>query len=431
MEPLVSIVLPTYNGEKYLKKAIESIIKQTYKNWELIIINDCSTDSTVDIIKEYLKKDNRISLYSNEKNLKIPKSLNKGFGYAKGKFYTWASDDNIYKPNAFEVLVNYLITHPEVDLVSSRADLIDADGKIFKIFDKNNKRNLIRFTRGCNIGGCFMYRSEIAKKIGKYDEKLYCAEDYDFWCRIFINGNIAYIPDNLYQYRYHSKMTSIKKENQMRDKELMIRMKYMKLFFKKLKLTKKEQIENLFSFFYRENLNIKWLIMALEIDSRLFLLEMLRNTFKNILIIFKKQKKRSYELCEKFYELNIRRYGDDRGFLTTIEGNKDIPFEIKRVYYLSEVSKNKERAHHAHKRSKRVLSAIQGSVEAHLFDGKNKRTFFLDDPTKAIYFDNKVWCELVNFKDNAIVLALASEEYDEKEYIRNYDEYLKYIGEEK
>lgn len=132
----------------------------------------------------------------------------------------------------------------------------------------------------------------------------------------------------------------------------------------------------------------------------------------------------------KFYEFSIRRYGDERGYLTTIEDN-EIPFTIKRVYYLSELSQNKERAHHAHKRSQRVLSAIQGKVKVSLFDGKNKKEFILDNPNKAVYFNNKVWCELSNFKDNAIVLALASEAYDEREYIRKYDEFLNYIKENK
>lgn len=135
-------------------------------------------------------------------------------------------------------------------------------------------------------------------------------------------------------------------------------------------------------------------------------------------------------MINKIEELKVRRYGDDRGFLTTIEGNKDIPFEIKRVYYLSDVLKDKERAHHAHKRSKRVLSAIKGSVCVSLFDGIHKRKIILDSPEKAVYFDNLVWCELSNFENDAIVLALASEGYDEAEYIRSYDEYLKCIKNE-
>ena len=87
MEKLVSIVLPTYNGEKYLADSIESVISQTYKNWELIIINDCSTDKTLEIAQSYAAKDNRIKVYSNDENLKVPKSLNRGFSLANGKYF--------------------------------------------------------------------------------------------------------------------------------------------------------------------------------------------------------------------------------------------------------------------------------------------------------------------------------------------------------
>lgn len=136
-------------------------------------------------------------------------------------------------------------------------------------------------------------------------------------------------------------------------------------------------------------------------------------------------------MVENFYEINIRQYGDERGKLTTIEGLNDIPFEIKRVYYISNVGLDKDRAHHAHKNSKRVLSAIQGSCKATLFDGKIKKEFILDSMTKGVYFNKAVWCELSEFKDNAIVLALADEVYDEADYIRSYEEYIKFLDKQK
>lgn len=132
---------------------------------------------------------------------------------------------------------------------------------------------------------------------------------------------------------------------------------------------------------------------------------------------------------ENFYEINIRQYGDDRGKLTTIESLNDIPFEIKRVYYISDVSFNKERAHHAHKTSKRVLTAINGSCKVSLFDGKIKKEFILNSKTKGVYFNNHVWCELSEFKDDAIVLALSDMFYDENDYIRNYEDYIQFLKE--
>ncbi len=132
---------------------------------------------------------------------------------------------------------------------------------------------------------------------------------------------------------------------------------------------------------------------------------------------------------ENFYEINIRQYGDERGKLTTVEGLNDIPFEIKRVYYISDVVEGKDRAHHAHKFSKRVLSAINGSCKAVLFDGKAKREFILNSKTKALFYDKYVWCELSEFENNTIVLVLADTVYDEDDYIRNYEDYVKILKE--
>ena len=132
MEKLVSIVLPTYNGEKYLADSIESVISQTYKNWELIIINDCSTDKTLEIAQSYAAKDNRIKVYSNDENLKVPKSLNRGFSLANGKYFTWTSDDNMYKPKAIEYMVNYLVNNNDTDMASCVMSLVSNNGQFEK-----------------------------------------------------------------------------------------------------------------------------------------------------------------------------------------------------------------------------------------------------------------------------------------------------------
>ena len=101
----VSVVMPVYNGEKYLKQSIESVIQQSYKDWELIIVNDCSTDRSRDIMQSYVEVDSRIRIVDNSNNLKLPMSLNAGFREARGEYLTWTSDDNLYKVNALEELV--------------------------------------------------------------------------------------------------------------------------------------------------------------------------------------------------------------------------------------------------------------------------------------------------------------------------------------
>lgn len=203
---LVSIVLPVYNGEQYLSKSIESVLSQTYKNIELIIVNDCSTDSTAEIIDNFIRKDKRVKCINNPTNLKLPESLNVGFSAAKGKYYTWTSDDNLYKPEAIEWMVNYLNQNVDVDLVSCIFDLIDEKDHLVGTSNQFyvKKRHWSDLVYYNNVGACFLYRNSIAKLVGEYDKKLFLAEDYDYWMRLAIVGNIKYVDENLYSYRIHS-----------------------------------------------------------------------------------------------------------------------------------------------------------------------------------------------------------------------------------
>src|ERR1039457_1713066 len=102
---LVSVVLPTYNGSRYLDESIRSVVGQTYQNWELIIVDDASTDTTPQTIAEWIKSDSRIRSLRNDRNLKLSASLNKGFDISRGEFLTWTSDDNLYRATALQQML--------------------------------------------------------------------------------------------------------------------------------------------------------------------------------------------------------------------------------------------------------------------------------------------------------------------------------------
>ena len=200
----VSIVLPTFNGSRFIKESIESVLSQTYTNLELIIVNDSSTDNTYDICRNYLLKDSRIKLISNKTNLKLPASLNKGFSIATGEYLTWTSDDNMYKKNAIEVMVNYLEKNIETDMVSCNADYIDEEENIIGTSKESlTWRKTFAMAFLGNITACFLYRKRVLDSVGTYNIKTFLVEDYDYWCRIAINGKIDYIDDSLYYYRFH------------------------------------------------------------------------------------------------------------------------------------------------------------------------------------------------------------------------------------
>lgn len=209
-EKKVSIVLPVYNGAAYLSESIESVIAQTYANWELIIVNDCSTDDSLAIASKYASQDNRIKVFTNPQNLKLPKTLNAGFERASGVYYTWTSDDNRFKPDALRVMVECLEKNPNAVMVYANFSCIDSIGKVVSSDHVFDLRYI--FTRNV-IGACFLYTADAARQVGIYDANLFLAEDYDYWIRLYKTGDILFIEDNLYYYRKHEKsLTETKKK---------------------------------------------------------------------------------------------------------------------------------------------------------------------------------------------------------------------------
>lgn len=214
MDDLVSIILPVYNGERFLKKSIESVINQTYKNWELLILDDCSVDSTAVISQEYCKKDERILYYLNDYNLKLPGNLNKGFALAKGDYLTWTSDDNMYRSNALERMIKHLKMNPAIDLVYASYQVIDENDEpgMICLADNRGKEHIL----GSNVvGACFLYTRKAYELVGNYREDLLLVEDFDYWQRMIAQVKAEAIDEVLYDYRWHSNtLTSKKNEKQ-------------------------------------------------------------------------------------------------------------------------------------------------------------------------------------------------------------------------
>lgn len=225
--PKISIVLPCYNGAKMIGEAIESVIAQTFTDWELIIVNDCSTDNTQEVAESYAAKDKRIRVFSNEKNSKLPATLNHGFREARGEYWTWTSDDNLLSPTMLEEMSGYLDVHPEVGMVVSDLANIDADGKIIShdIFPDNIQEKMPLNNCG---GASFLYRSNIAKEVGEYNDNLFLAEDYDYWLRMSFATQIAHYPKVLYQYRVHANSLTATRQQQIAEKLIEVRLMYLK-----------------------------------------------------------------------------------------------------------------------------------------------------------------------------------------------------------
>lgn len=207
--PKISVVLPSYNGEKYIRDAVDSVLAQTFQDWELIIVNDCSTDRTPEIVEEYAASDARIRVIHNAVNQKLPESLNIGFRQARGDYLTWTSDDNVYLSRALEVMCQYLDDHGQVPMVCARMLLMNADMQYLMELEGYNEYSMYT---GNSVGASFLYRREILEEVGEYSTELFCVEDYDYWVRILQRyGGIHCIKEVLYLYRLQPRsLTTVK-----------------------------------------------------------------------------------------------------------------------------------------------------------------------------------------------------------------------------
>ena len=128
----------------------------------------------------------------------------------------------------------------------------------------------------------------------------------------------------------------------------------------------------------------------------------------------------------KIQKITFQQIGDDRGWLSVAEYGKQIPFFVKRIYYIYGVKDGKRRGYHAHKNLQQIMFCISGSCKVMFTDGLERTDILLDKPYEAVYIKECVWREMYEFSDNAVLLVLASENYDEGDYIRDYNAFLEY-----
>lgn len=211
-KPLISVVMPAYNAEKYLYESIPSILNQTFKDFEFIIVNDCSTDNTKEIIEKFRKKDKRIILLNNKKNLKVPLTRSRGLKIAKGKYIAVMDADDIAIKNRLEIQYNFMEKNKDIFLCGGSAIVMDEEGKTIGIFKKVNnpkrvKKNLLK-------GNPMVHSTVMFRNTGEYfyREKFEDADEYDIYLRVLSDGRkITNIPNFLVKFRLNKGSTSFKK----------------------------------------------------------------------------------------------------------------------------------------------------------------------------------------------------------------------------
>lgn len=188
--------MSVYNGEKTVGKAIESMLNQTYNNFEFIIINDCSKDQTLKILQEYKEKDNRIKILHNEKNLGLAASLNKGILKSTGDWIIRMDDDDISLSDRIEKQINFMQNNPDIDIFGGKAIFQDIDGNEVKSYSPNypptdTKEIEKLFYKTCPLmHNTICMRKKSIMDVGMYNKDFSGAEDYELWVRAWKSGLI-------------------------------------------------------------------------------------------------------------------------------------------------------------------------------------------------------------------------------------------------
>jgi glycosyltransferase involved in cell wall biosynthesis len=198
--PLVSVVLSVYNGEEYLRESINSILSQTQKDFEFLIIDDASLDGSVDVVTSF--NDSRIRLIRNEENLGLVGSLNKGLAEAKGKYIARMDHDDIADPVRFEMQVTFLELNPNVAVLGTGYKIIGKSDQDV-VYQTNHQEIRWKQLYECHMlhPSVFLRREVIEVNNFRYDNRFKHCEDYELWSRISQEYEIANLPDILMQYR--------------------------------------------------------------------------------------------------------------------------------------------------------------------------------------------------------------------------------------
>lgn len=229
MMPEISVIMSVYNGETYLEEAVESIINQSFTKWELVIINDCSTDSTSEILADFALKDERIKVHTNEVNLRLPTSLNKAISLCQGKYIARMDADDICLPDRLEKQYRFMEEKSDVALSSCRFMTVKngvyMSGGAGGRCDNDSLKALLLVANPILHPGVIA-KAEVMKSFG-YDTSLTCTEDLELWTRMAAaNMKMVILPEYLMIYRLHDKQITSTTKARQHTEVLKIEQKY-------------------------------------------------------------------------------------------------------------------------------------------------------------------------------------------------------------
>ncbi len=210
--PRITIVTPLYNGGKFLRETIESVINQNYANFEYYIVDGASTDSSVDIIREYA---HRVDWWITEKDHGQSDAINKGFARATGELFCWVNSDDILFPGCLEAVAECYLIQNQPDIIHTNVAYIDAETRITR-FIRVPRQSRFFFFRGVWHGAApsIFFKTSLMQAVGGLDKNLHLSMDIDIWMKMMKAGaRVAHIPEYLGGFRQHETSKTVVSKN--------------------------------------------------------------------------------------------------------------------------------------------------------------------------------------------------------------------------
>ncbi len=220
--PLVSVLMPVYNREKFVDEAIESVLAQDYNSFELVLVDDGSTDASPQILKRWQEKDSRIVVVTAPHNEGIPGALNRGLAHSRGRYIARIDSDDVMLPGRLSAQTKFISSRPDVILVTSPFEYMDADGKYISSWKSDAPHEVVVFLLNFfNIvagHGQVMYRKDDVLAEGGYSMEYPSSEDFDLWVKLLKRGRIECVPVPAMRQRIHPNQSpqqyaSVKRKN--------------------------------------------------------------------------------------------------------------------------------------------------------------------------------------------------------------------------
>src|SRR3990167_3648407 len=242
--PLVSALMTVFNAEKYLSASIESILDQTFSNWEFIIVDDASTDRSLEIMEAYAAKDRRIRLICNECNKGQTLCLNQGLKEARGRWVARQDADDLSDPTRLEKQLARVTGEPSLALLGTSGFIIDENGRRTGLLDMPLTEELIRWSAPILnpfLHTSVLFQTEVACTLGGYDTQYRIAQDYDLWTRMMAEHCVANLPERLVSYRHlESSLSKVGRSTAFEEAQAISEREEQKAFGRQLNVEERE-----------------------------------------------------------------------------------------------------------------------------------------------------------------------------------------------